>query len=328
MKAAWFEKFGSADEVLQIGDQALPKPGPDQVLVRVRTSGVNPSDVKKRMGSFPNMLDESICIPHSDGAGDIVSVGVDVDESRIGQRVWLYQAQFARMFGSCAEYVAVDSNRAVLLPDMASYEVGACLGIPAMTAHRCVFSDGGVEGRTVLITGGAGRVGFYAIQWASHAGALVIASASNSEDAEVCRNAGANHIVNHRSDSMVEDILAITGESKVNRVIDVEFGANLSRVLEVIAVNGIIATYSSTQVIEPKIPFFQMMYLDLTLRLVIVYAMPEKAKIAAIEDISAALTEGWMTHRVTATYPLEEVAAAHVLIESGSTRGCVVVDLA
>ena len=127
---------------------------------------------------------------------------------------------------------------------------------------------------------------------------------------------------------MVEDILAITGESKVNRVIDVEFGANLSRVLEVIAVNGIIATYSSTQVIEPKIPFFQMMYLDLTLRLVIVYAMPEKAKIAAIEDISAALTEGWMTHRVTATYPLEEVAAAHVLIESGSTRGCVVVDLA
>jgi len=167
MHAAWFESFGSAEDVLQLGDLETPTAGTGEVLVRVQTSGVNPSDVKKRAGSFPSLLDGGLVIPNSDGAGVIEAVGEGVDSSRVGERVWLYQAQFARRFGTAAEYVAIDSSRAPKLPDSVSFEVGACLGIPVMTAHRAVFADGDVAGQTVLVTGGAGRVGYYAIQWAS-----------------------------------------------------------------------------------------------------------------------------------------------------------------
>ena len=144
MRAAWYEAFGPARDILQVGDVDTPSAGPGEVLVRLQTSGVNPSDAKKRAGSFPNLLDGGFVIPNSDGAGIIEAVGDGVDDSRIGERVWVYQAQFARLFGTAAEYVAIDSSRAAVLPDNAGFEVGACLGIPAMTAHRCVFSDGDV----------------------------------------------------------------------------------------------------------------------------------------------------------------------------------------
>jgi NADPH:quinone reductase-like Zn-dependent oxidoreductase len=191
MRAAWFEKFGDAADVLSVGELETPIAGPGEVLVRLHTSGVNPSDVKKRAGSFPNLLDGGLVIPNSDGAGIVEAVGDGVDASRIGERVWVYQAQFARRFGTAAEYVAIDNSRAPVLPENASFEVGACLGIPAMTAHRTVFSDGDVEGQTIVITGAAGRVGYYAVQWASQAGATVIATASNEEDAQACKAAGA-----------------------------------------------------------------------------------------------------------------------------------------
>ena len=169
MKAAWFEKFGPAREVLKVAEQPRPEPLAGQLLVALRTSGVNPSDVKKRAGSSPGLLDEGLVIPHSDGAGVIEAVGEGMPQSRIGDRVWVYQAQYGRRFGTAAQYVSVDGRRAVPLPANTSFETGACLGIPAMTAHRCVFSDGSVNGRSVLVTGGAGRVGHYAIQWASQA---------------------------------------------------------------------------------------------------------------------------------------------------------------
>ena len=167
MKAAWFEEFGPAADVLVAGEQPTPEPAGGEVLVRLMTSGVNPSDVKKRAGAFPNLLDDGLIIPHSDGAGVIESLGQGVSDRQVGERVWIYQAQFGRRFGSAAEYVAIDSSRAPLLPDNTSFEIGACLGIPVMTAHRCVFADGPVDGQTILVTGGAGRVGHYAIQWAS-----------------------------------------------------------------------------------------------------------------------------------------------------------------
>ena len=157
-----------------------PVAGPGEVLVRLRTSGVNPSDVKKRAGSFPNLLDDGYVIPNSDGAGVIEAVGEGVDARRVGEKVWVYQAQFGRRFGTAAQYVALDSSRAVTLPIEAGFDVGACAGIPIMTAHRCVHADGAIAGQTVLVTGGAGRVGYYAIQWARMAGAKVIASASNA----------------------------------------------------------------------------------------------------------------------------------------------------
>jgi NADPH:quinone reductase-like Zn-dependent oxidoreductase len=284
MRAAWFEKFGPAADVLIVGEQPTPEPQQGEVLVRLMTSGVNPSDVKKRAGAFPDLLDDGLVIPHSDGAGVIEAVGAGVDDREVGERVWVYQAQYGRRFGTAAEFVAIDRSRAPQLPENSSFETGACLGIPAMTAHRCVFADGDVKGQTILVTGGAGRVGHYAIQWASQ-------------------------------------------QEKVDRVIDVEFGANLPEVLNLIRTGGTIATYSSTQVPEPKLPFVKMMFMDLRIRLVIVYAMPEEAKQQAIADIEQRLRNNQLQHRVTHTLSLSEIASAHGIIEQGKCRGCVLVTL-
>ena len=327
MRAAWFESFGKAADVLQFGELETSTAGPGEVLVRIYTSGVNPSDVKKRAGSFPNLLDAGLVIPNSDGAGVIEAVGNGVDASRIGERVWLYQAQFARQQGTAAEYVAIDASRAARLPENASFEVGACLGIPAMTAHRAVFADGDVDGQTILITGGAGRVGYYAVQWASQAGATVIATASNDADKAACEGAGAHHVINHRDDDVVGAIMVASGGNPIDRVVDVEFGANLAVSVAVLKVGGIIATYSSTQVQEPRLPFFQMMYKDLTIHTIIVYAMPEPAKQHAIADIDKALVANTLQHRIAETMPLHEIARANEVIENGSIRGAVVLTL-
>jgi NADPH:quinone reductase-like Zn-dependent oxidoreductase len=327
MRAAWFESFGSARDVLQVGKKEMPVAGPGEVLIRVAASGVNPSDVKKRAGAFPNLLDDGFVIPNSDGAGVIEGVGEGIDSSRIGERAWIYQAQYARRFGTAAEYVAIDSRRAPKLPDNTSFEVGACLGIPVMTAHRCVFADGDVAGQTLLVAGGAGRVGHYAVQWASQAGATVIATASNDDDKAACLAAGASHVVNHRGSDVVSAIMAATGGELVDRMVDVEFGGNLPVSVEVLRTGGTIATYASTAVPEPRLPFYPMMYKDLTVRMIIVYAMPEEAKMQAVADIEEALAAETLQHRIAHTLPLEEIARSNELVEQGGRRGAVILTI-
>jgi NADPH:quinone reductase-like Zn-dependent oxidoreductase len=327
MQAAWFEAFGPAREVLHVGEQPRPEPQAGEVLVRLRTSAVNPSDVKKRAGSSPTLLDDGLVIPNSDGAGVIEAVGSGVAAARIGERVWIYQAQHGRRFGTAAQYVAIDAARAVPLPETAGFEVGACLGIPAMTAHRCVFADGPVDGQTILVTGGAGRVGWYAIQWAKAAGARVIATASKAADGDACRQAGAEAVVNHREPGWGERVKAANGGAAVDRVVEVEFGGNLTEVLGCLRTGGTIATYASAQVTEPKLPFYRMMYLDLTVRAVLVYVMPEAAKQAAIADIHRALVGGSLRHRIARRLPLARIAEAHELVERGGLNGCVIVDI-
>ena len=327
MKAFWFDAFGAAHDVLQQGDWPTPEPGPGEVLVRLHTTGVNPSDVKKRAGGFPDLLAAGPVIPHSDGAGVITAVGGGVSPSRVDERVFVYQAQYGRQLGTAAETIALDSTRAPVLPDAASFEVGACIGIPIMTAHRCVFADGPVASQLILVTGGAGRVGHYAIQWAHRAGARVIATASNEEDATACRDAGAEAVVNHRAPDWGKAVLDLTEGQKIDRVIDVEFGANLPELLNCVRIGATIATYSSTEVPEPALPFRTMMFMDLTVRMVIVYAMPEEAKAQAVADTRRALTEGGLQHRIAQTLPFEQMAKAHEVIEEGSVRGCVVVTI-
>ena len=315
MKACWFEAFGAAQKVLKQGDWPTPEPGPGEVLVRLHTTGVNPSDVKKRAGAFPDLLDAGPVIPHSDGAGVITAVGNGVPDSRIGERVFVYQAQYARQCGTAAEFVALDSLRAPVLPDNTSFEVGACIGIPIMTAHRCVFADGPVADQLLLVTGGAGRVGHYAIQWAHRAGARVIATASNEQDATACREAGAEAVVNRREPEWGQAVLDLTGGQKIDRVIEVEFGANLPELLQCVRIGATIATYSSTVVPEPALPFRTMMFMDLTVRMVIVYAMPEEAKAKAVADTQAALTEDGLQHRIAETLPFDQMAKAQEIIE-------------
>jgi len=327
MKAISFAEFGPANQVLEVSEWPTPEPGPGEVLVKLHTTGVNPSDVKKRAGGFPNLLDDGPVIPHSDGAGVIEGVGSGVPNSRIGERVFVYQAQHARLHGTAADYVAIDTLRAPGLPDNTAFDVGACVGIPILTAHRCVFADGDVADQWVLVTGGAGRVGHYAIQLAQRAGARVIATASNEADALACREAGAEYVVNHREPGWGRQVVEQLGGSQMDRAIDVEFGANLPELLDCLRTGATIATYSSTVVPEPSLPFRTMMFMDLTVRMVIVYAMPETAKAQAVADTQALLAQGGLRHRIAQTLPFSEMARAHEIIEEGSVRGCVVVTL-
>jgi NADPH2:quinone reductase len=328
MQAALYRKFGAAREVLELAEVDTPVPAAGEVLVRLHTSAINPSDVKKRAGAFPGLLDEGFVIPDSDGAGVIEAVGEGVDKNRKGERVWVYQAQHERRFGTAAEYVAISSNCAPRLPEQADFHVGACLGIPAMTAHRAVFGDGDVNGQVLLIMGGAGRVGYYAIQWARHAGATVIATASNPDDKAACLAAGADHVVDHRAEDFARQVLAASGGELIDRVVDPEFGANLPVSIAVLRVGGTIAAYGSAKKPEPALPFYRMMYKDLTLHTIIVYAMPDSAKDHAVADINSALSGGWLKHRIAHSMPLDDIAAANELVEGGTVRGAVILNVA
>lgn len=326
MKAAFYDRNGPAEEVLQVADLPMPAPGPGDVLVRVKTSGVNPSDVKSRAGLRARMSWPRV-IPHSDGAGVVEAVGAGVDPARVGERVWLWNGQWQRPFGTAADYIALPSFQAPHLPDGVPYEAGACLGIPAMTAHRCVFADGPVAGQTILVTGGAGAVGHYAIQFARWGGAKVIATVSGAEKAAHAKAAGADHIVNYTSEDVAQAVKDTTKGQGVDRVIEVEFGGNLPVTLACLKPNGVIATYASSAVMEPKLPFYPMMFMGLTIRMVLVYILPDAARRQSIQDINQALAQGALVHAIAETYPLARVADAHKAVESGAAIGNVVVSI-
>ena len=324
MKAAWYERKGPAREVLVLGELDKPAPAAGEVLVRVRASGINPSDTKGRGGARGNVaMAWPRIFPHQDGAGVIDAVGEGVPERRLGERVWLYEAQLKRPFGTAAEYVALPAPQAVPLPDQADFAAGAALGVPAMTAYRCVFADGPVEGKTVLVTGGAGAVGFYAIQFARHGGARVIATVGSAEQERIAREAGAELVVNRREGDIAKAIRAATGG--VDRIVEVAFGANLATSLEVLNPHGAIAAYSSDAEPEPILPFWPLVLLDATVRFVLVYAT-QQAHEDAIAGISAALSQGWLKHNVGPRLSLERIAEAHELVEAGAA-GKVVLEL-
>ena len=327
MKAAWYERKGPAREVLQVGERPTPEPGPGEVRVRVHRSAVNPSDTKNRGGARGNVaMPFPFAIPHQDGSGVIDAVGAGVDAARIGERVWVYEATLGRQWGTAAQFTVVPAHKAVRLPEGAGFEAGACMGIPAMTAHRCVTADGPVAGRTVLVQGGAGAVGWYAVQIARQEGARVIATVSRDAQAERAREAGAHEVVNYRTEDVSARLRAITGaDAGIDRVIEVAFGANLATDLAVMKPGGVIATYASDAVPEPAIPFWPMLSKDLTVRFVLVYAMSREAHDAAAAWIGAALAGGRLKHQIHRTYALDEIAAAHEATESMKQVGKVLV---
>jgi len=327
MKAIWFNETGDAEQVLKYGEMDVPQPGPGEVLVRIHASGVNPSDVKKRAGLQPPGFEDGFVIPHSDGAGIIEAVGEGVDAARVGQHVFVYQAQYQRHWGTAAEYLVIDDARAAKMPENTGFDIGACAGIPMMTAHRCVFASGPVEGQTVLVTGASGRVGFYAAQWARHGGARVIATAGGDARCEQAEKTGAHHVLNYRQDDLVGAIKSVAGDVGVDRIVDVEFGLNIETSSQVLNTNGVIASYSSSMAMTPEIPFYPLMFNNITMQLVLVYNMPEPAKQAAAAAIYESLNNDRLIHRIAAKYPLVEAAAAHRAIEQGGLDGCVIVEL-
>ncbi len=325
MQAAWFEKPGPAHDVLQVGEWDTPTPKANEVRVRLHASAVNPSDVKKRAGVQPAGLESGAVIPHSDGAGVIDAVGHGTSKARIGERVWVYQAQYQRRFGTAAQFVTLPAQCVVTLPKTISFEIGACLGIPAMTAHRAVFANGAVEGKTFLITGASGRVGYYALQWAKWEGAKVIATVGRGECAKEVSDAGADHVIDFRKQDVASRVMDLTDGAGVDQIVDVEFGVNLETSVKVLKTGGAITSYSSTQSPEPKLPFYPMMFRNITVRLVLVYNMPESAKRQATTHITEYLEHDRFIHRVAAIHPLEDIAKAHETIERGGSSGAVIV---
>ena len=320
MRAAWYERQGPAQEVFHIGQLECPEPGQGEVRVRIHASGVNPSDTYGRSGRSGPMPFPRI-VPHQDGAGVIDSVGPGVPAQRVGERVWVYEATFMRAGGTAADYCVVPARRAVRLPEQVSFEAGACLGIPAMTAHRAVFADGPVTGQTLLVTGGAGGVGSTAIQLAVWGGARVLATVSSPDKANAARQAGASETINYREQDVPAEVHRLVGAAGVDRVVEVDFGGNLPVALQVLKPNGVIASYASRGAEQPQVPFRSLMTKNITVHAILVYTMAEAAKEAAMADITRALEQGALQPLITSRLPLAQIAQAHAHVEQVSSLG-------
>ena len=313
MRAASYDRHGPAAEVLEVKDVERPAPGPGEVLVKVALSGINPTDLKSRSGATPRPID-GFQIPHHDGTGVIEAVGEDVSPARVGQRVWLWLAAAGRRWGTAAEWTVVPEDQAVPLPDGVSPELGASLGVPAMTAHWCLFADGPVAGKTVLVAGGAGAVGHFAIELAVWSGARVIATASGPEKAELASKAGAAHVVNYRDADAADQIRAAAG--RPDRVVEVALGANLALDLAVTKSGSTIVSYAAGPS-DPVLPVRACMTANVVLRFVLLYGVPRPALRRAAEDINAALTAGALTELPAHRFGLSDVVAAHEAAEAG-----------
>ncbi len=312
MRAALYDRHGPAGEVLRVVDLDRPEPGPGEVRVKITYSGVNPTDWKARGGATPRPMD-GFQIPHHDGAGVIDAVGEGVHPGRIGQRAWVYLAAAGRPLGTAAEWTVVPASQAVQLPDGVPTELGSSLGIPAMTAHRCLFADGTVERKTILVAGGAGAVGHFAIELAKFFGARVVTTVSNEEKAELARSAGADLVVNYRDPLAAEQISSF---GRVDRVIEVALDANLQLDLAVVRPGGVIVTYAADGN-DPVLPVRACMSANLVLRFVLVYGVPSEALQQAAKDITAALASGALTELPVHKFSLEDIAAAHDAVEHG-----------
>ncbi|HEV2376895.1 MAG TPA: NADPH:quinone reductase [Streptosporangiaceae bacterium] len=313
MRAAVYQGYGPAAEVLTVREVERPEPGPGEVRVKVAVSGVNPTDWKSRAGLTPRPIDD-FQVPHHDGAGVIDAVGEGVDPSRVGQRVWVWYAAIGR-WGTAAEWTVVPAGQAVGLPENASMALGASLGVPAMTAHWCLFADGPITGRTVLVAGGAGAVGHFAIELAVRAGAQVVATASGPEKAELARKAGAAHVVNYRDPDAADQVRAAVGP--VHRVVEVNLGENLGLDLSVMEPGSTIVTYAAYPN-DPVLPVRACMTANAVLRFVLLYGIGLDALGRAATDISAALAEGALTELPVHRFALDDIAAAHEACEAGT----------
>ncbi len=316
MHAASYTKFGPAAEVLAIGELPDPAPSSGEVRIRVEASGVNPVDVKRRLGGRGEMTSERV-VPHFDGAGVIDALGDEDSDFSVGDRVWFYEAQWGRDLGSAAELVVLPESLVSPLPQDVSFAEGASLGIPALTAYQCVFRDGPVMGLDILVTGGAGGVGQYAVQFAKLSGARVIATVSTDEKADLAASCGADEVLRYKTENVAKRVLELTNGEGVDRIVEVELGGNLETSLTVLKPNGVIAAYASDGVKEPKVPFYQLLYKNVTLRSELVFLMSEDAKSSAVEDIGAWLESGSLRHHLGPSYTLERIVEAHEAVESG-----------
>jgi NADPH2:quinone reductase len=326
MRAGWYERAGAARDVIVVGDMPRPEPAPGEVLVRLHASGINPSDYKRRANTKAKMEFPRI-VPHSDGAGVVAGLGTGVSGFAKGQRVWVFNAQDRRPLGTAAEYISLPAFQVRPLPGNASFEDGACFGIPAMTGHRAVFSQGPVTGKTVYVPGAASRVGAYAVQFAKWGGARVIAAVSSAEKADAVARLGADVVLRRDQGDLADAILAATGGRGVDRICEIDLGANIKVSEKVLVDGGSIASYASANEPTVTLTVSPRRARNMVVELVFVYTMNDAAKDAAARDTIAAQEAGALAHRLAATFTLDRLADAHAAAETQAGTGHVVVSI-
>jgi NADPH:quinone reductase len=322
MRAALYDSCGSAADVLRVVDIECPEPGPGEVRVRMELSGVNPTDWKSRSGATPRPIHE-FQVPHHDGAGVIDAVGEGVDPGRVGQRVWTWMAAASGRWGTAAQWSVLSSRQAVTLPAGASAELAACLGVPAMTAHRALFADGSVERKDVLVAGGAGAVGHFAIELAKFSGARVATTVSGPQKAELAAAAGADLVVNYRDADAAEQLRAFAPQ--MDRIVELALGANLDLDLALSGPRTHIVDYAAEPA-DPVLPVRRCMNANVTLRFMLLYTVPADAQDQAAAGITKALEAGALTALPVTRFPLDQIVAAQQAVEAGVV-GKVVVEI-
>jgi NADPH2:quinone reductase len=323
MRAAYYEANGPAIDVLKVAEVETPKPGPGEVRVKIAASGVNPSDVKTRAGTMRKIAFPRV-IPHSDGAGTIDAIGDGVNKARLGERVWIWNGAWKRPFGTAAEFIVLPEGQAVALPGTVSFDDGACLGIPALTAYHAVTLDGSVKGQTILVHAGAGAVGHYVVQIAKAKGATVIATISSPEKAAPARAGGADHTINYKSEDIAARVKEMTGGKGVDRIVDMDITANAKLIPAVLKPRGTVVIYGIGGP-EATIPAQYCLTSQIQLKFFLVYDLDDAARTAALADLTAMLKAGQLKHTVAAAYPLDQIVAAHQAVESGKAMGNVIV---
>ncbi|WP_415404033.1 NADPH:quinone reductase [Tateyamaria sp. SN3-11] len=328
MHAITYSAFGPASDVLKLQEVTTPEPAAGEVRVRLVYSGVNPSDVKARAGTRPGVTKPpfDLIVPHSDGAGVIEAVGTGVTTDHIGTRVWIWNGQWQRPFGTAATHICLPADQAVPLPDDVSFETGAILGIPGLTAAHAVFGGGDIAGKSVLIQGGAGTVGLLAVQLAKWGGAHVIATA-RGDGILAAKEAGADVVLDYTQTDLPQAILSANSGVPVDRIVEVEFGVNVATDAEVIAPNGTIAAYGSAKDMAPTLPFGPLLFKAVTVDIVLIYLLPPSERQAAIARLHAALGEGALACPVAEIYPLADTAKAQEAVEAGNRAGAILVDV-
>jgi NADPH:quinone reductase len=327
MQAAFYERTGPAQEVLRTAEISTPEPGAGEVHVRLRWSGVNPSDVKSRAGLRSSVMPFPRVVPHSDGMGIVDAVGAAVTAARIGERVWIWNGAWGRAMGTAAQYICLPQAQAVALPASVDDAAGACLGIPALTALHAVLMAGGVQGQRVMVAGGAGAVGHYAVQFAKLLGAQqVLATTSTPAKAALAKAAGADVCIHYRDNDAAAQIREATKGEGVDRIIELDIAANTALNLAVLRPGGAMVVYGSG---APKfeLPFFPLIVNNISLHFFIVYNLSDADRARAEEVLHGFLTSGALQHNIAARFNLNDIVQAHDCVEQGQAAGNVVVEV-
>lgn len=325
MKVAWYQRNGEAREVLHLDEWPDPQPAAGEVRVRVATSGVNPSDVKSRRGRAPVWPH---IVPHSDGAGVIDAVGAGVPESRLGERVWIWNGQWQRPFGTAAEYIVLPAAQAVWLPDGVSFEAGACFGIPALTALQALRLAGDVAGRDVLVTGAGNAVGHYVTQLATRKGARVIATAGHPMRQSHAWSAGAHEVLDYKHGGVAEQIRALTHGRGMDVIIDMDLSGTSNLLSQgALKAHGHLVCYGSNQPLQVPLDFRSLLWGSLNLSFFLVYDLLPRDREATIAELEALLRAGCLQHAIGARFPLAQIADAHEAVEQGAVVGNVVLTI-